>query len=437
MELPLAAGLGILAAILVTQGFLAASEIGLLAVSKAQAAQLRAAGRRAAGVLYGLLDSPTLVLSVILVGITTCTYISETLATLLADEHLGRYGLAPQYTHAIAFVSVALVWLVFAEVTPILFAIRDPERMALLAAVPLRLLSIVLWPVVTALTAAAGAVTWALKGFKRAAVPSLTEEHLKEMIELTEEDGALEAGEKRMLHGVFHFADALVDQVMVPRVDMVCVEARRPLREALSTMVEVKHSRLPVYEDTIDNIVGILYAKDLLPHLREGRMNEPCGPAARPALRIPESKKVSDLLADLQRLRRAMAIVVDEYGGVAGLVTVEDLLEEIVGEIMDEYDVAGANVIEIGVNEYLCDGAASIYELNRHLRSPIPPTDFESVSGLVYDCLGRVPEAGERCEYRGLRLTVEKVDNRRIEQVRIVEASLPAKAEPKGEGDHA
>lgn len=422
MELPLAAGLGVLAALLVVQAFLAASEIGYLAVSKAQAAQLRAAGRRTAGTLYRLLDNPTLVLSVILVGITTCAYVAETLATLLADEHLGRYGLPPSQTHAIAFLAVAAIWLLSAEVVPILFAIQDTERMALIAAAPLRGLSVLLWPVVMLLTVAAQVVTWALNGFKRESAPSLTEEHLKEMIELTEEHGALEAEERRMLHGVFHFADALVDQVMVPRVDMVCVEADDPIGEALRVMMAEKHSRLPVYEDSIDNIVGILYAKDLLPFVRRGEMQAPAKRHVRPPIWVPDTKPVRALLKDLQRQHRLMAIVVDEYGGVAGLVTIEDLVEEIVGEILDESDVDESRVREIGEHEFLCDGAASLHELNQFLDGAVPEEEYDSVGGLVYGLLGRVPEEGEACRYLHLRLTVEKVESRRIEKVRVVES---------------
>ncbi|MFQ6130971.1 MAG: hemolysin family protein [Armatimonadota bacterium] len=415
MELPLAAGLGILGALLVAQGFFSASEIGYLAASKAEAANWREAGARSAGILYKLLDRPPLVISAILVGITACQYSSETLATVLADAHL-----PPAYAHYVAFLGVAVIWLLLAEVTPILFAIQNPRRTALLAAVPLRVLTVILWPLIMVMQGLAAAATWVLSGGKRQA-PSMTEEDLKDMIELGQQQGALEEEERRMLHGVFHFADATVGQVMVPRVDMVCVESDQPLSDALALLMERRHSRLPVYEDDIDNIVGILYVKDLLPYIRRAQMDTPAKQVARPAHMVPESQEVRTLLRDLQGMQRVMAIVVDEYGGVAGLVTVEDLLEEIVGEIMDEYDVEDADVVEIGADEYLCDGAASIYELNRHLRRPIPPAEFESVSGLVYDCLGRVPREGDACKYRGLRLTVEQVDNRRVAKVRIVE----------------
>lgn len=416
MELPLAAGLGILGALLVAQGFLAASEIGYLAVSKAEAANWREAGARSAGILYKLLDSPTLVLSAILVGITACQYSSETLATVLAEAQLPA-----AYAYYVAFFGVAVIWLILAEITPILFAIQNPRRTALLGAAPLRLLTLVLWPVIMVMRGLAEGATWVLSGGKRGA-PSMTEEDLKDMIELGQQEGTLEEAERRMLRGVFHFSDAVAAQVMVPRVDMACVEADEPLSQALVLLVESRHSRLPVYEEHIDNIVGILYAKDLLPYIRRGQMDAPARQVVRRALMVPESQKVSTLLRELQRIQRLMAIVVDEYGGVAGLVTVEDLLEEIVGEIMDEYDVKGAHVIEVGSREYLCDGSASIYELNRHLRRRMPPAEFESVSGLVYYSLGRVPREGDTCEYRGLRLTVEKVDDRRVAQVRIVEA---------------
>ncbi|MFQ6097457.1 MAG: hemolysin family protein [Armatimonadota bacterium] len=420
MELPLAAGLA--SVLLLASAFLSASEIGYLAISKARAAQLRETGGRSARVLHGLAQNPTLVLSAILAGITACAYSIETIATLVAERH-AEDGIDPALAHSIAVFGTAIVWLLLAEVTPVLYAIQNPERVALAAAVPLWLWSRLLWVIVVPFTLAAHAASWLMRGGKPRGDPTMTEDEVKKMIELGEEHGSLEADEKRMLHGVFQFADATVKDVMVPRVDMVCVEAEDTVEDALRTMVTEKHSRLPVYEDTIDHVIGILYAKDLIPCVRRGELDVPSKSLVRPPVLVPETTPVRTLLRDLQRQHRLMAVAVDEYGGVAGLVTIEDIIEEIVGEILDESDVDESRVREIGHLEYLCDGAASLHELNQFLDVPIPEDEYDSVGGLIYGLLGRVPEQGEACRYGHLRLTVEKVENRRIEKVRAVESA--------------
>ncbi|MFQ5810007.1 MAG: hemolysin family protein [Armatimonadota bacterium] len=415
MELPLYASLAALGLLLVVQAFFTASEIGYLAVSKTRAAQLRAADARGSEVLYCLAERPTLVLSTILVGITSCVYVIEALATLAAERTL-----PPEVAHYVALFGTAVIVLVLAEVTPILYAIQNPERVALRGAPVLWVLTRVLWVVVAPLTAIARGVSWVLSGGRHERDPSMTEAEIKEMVDMGEEQGVLEEEERRMLYGVFRFTDALVGQVMVARTDMVCVEAREPVGKALRTIVEEGFTRLPVYSGDVDQIVGILYAKDLISHIRQGRMDTPAGEAVREAPRIPESSRVQDALRQLQRQRRAMAIVADEYGGVAGLVTLEDLLEEIVGEIEDEFDEEEALVRETGPGEYVCDARTTVPELNEALGIELEETGHDTVGGLVYELLGHIPEPGESCRHEGLELTVEQVENRRIAKVRIV-----------------
>ena len=421
LELPLLASLVILGLLLVVQAFFTASEIGYLAVSRTRAAQLRTTGVRGAQVLHSLTERPTLVLSTILIGITSCVYVIEALATLAAE-----HALPPEVAHYVALFGTAIIVLVLAEVTPIVYAIQNPEQVALRSAPLLWGLTRALWIVVVAMRAIALGVSWLLSGGRHEPDPSMTEADIKEMVDMGEEQGVLEQEERRMLHGVFRFTGAVVGKVMVPRTDMVCVEAAQTLGEALRTIVEQKHARLPVYEDDIDNIVGILYAKDLLPYIRQGKMGTRAGDVVREAPRIPESSRVQDALRQLQRQRRVTAIVVDEYGGVAGLVTLEDLLEEIVGEIEDEFDAEEAVVREVAPGEYLCDARASIQDLNDALDMGIAEAGYDSVGGLVYDLLGHIPAPGESCRYEGLELTVERVENRRIAKVRVVR--LPEEA---------
>jgi putative hemolysin len=415
LELPLYLSLGILGLLLAVQAFFTASEIGYLAVGRTRAAQLRASDERGAELLYSLTQRPTIVLSTILVGITTCVYVIEALATLAAEQ-----ALPPEIAHWVALFGTAVAVLILAEMTPIVFAIQNPAKVALRAAPVLWALTRVLWLLVVGLTAIAKGMSWLMGGWRHEPDPAMTEADIREMVDMGEEQGTLEVEERRMLHGVFRFADALVGQVMVPRIDMVCVEASQTVGEALRMIVAEGHSRLPVYEDDIDNVIGLLYAKDLLSHVRRGQMDTPAGHVVREAPRIPESSRVQDLLRQLQRQRRVMAIVVDEYGGVAGLVTLEDLLEELVGEIQDEHDSEEAVVREIAAGEYLCDARATIQELNEALDVALDDTGYDTVGGLVYELLGHIPKPGETCRHNGLELTVEQVENRRIAKVRIV-----------------
>jgi CBS domain containing-hemolysin-like protein len=426
LELPLLASLIVLGLLLAVQAFFTASEIGYLAVSKTRAAQLRASDARGAKMLYSLAQRPTLVLSTMLIGITSCVYVIEVLATVAADR-----ALPPEVAHYVALLGTAIVVLILAEVTPIVYAIQNPERVALRSAPLLWVLTRMLWVVVVVLRAIALGVSWVLSGGRHELDPSMTEAEIKEMADIGQEQGVLEEEERRMLHGVFRFTDAVVGQVMVPRPDMVCVAAQETVGTALRRIVEENHTRLPVYEGDIDKIVGILYAKDLLPYIRQGKMDTPSGQVVREAPRIPESSRVREVLRELQHQRRAMAIVVDEYGGVAGLVTLEDLLEEIVGEIEDEFDAEEALVREVAPGEYLCEARASIQELNDALDVDVEEAGYDTVGGLVYDLLGHIPEPGESCEHGGLELTVEQVENRRIAKVRI------ARVGQEGDADEA
>lgn len=425
MELPLFVSLVILGLLLAVQAFFAASEIGYLAISKTRATQLRAADGPGAQMLYALAQRPTVVLSTILLGITSCIYVIEALATLAAKQ-----ALPPEVAHYVALFGTAIVVLVLAEMTPILYAVQNPEGVVLRAAPILWVLTRLLWLVVVVLTGIAYGASWLLSGGRSKVDPSMTEADIKEMVDIGEEQGILDEEERRMLHGVFQFTDAVVGQVMVPRTDMICVEASQTVGEALRTIVEQKHSRLPVYEGDIDDIVGILYAKDLLPYIRQGKMDTPAREVAREAPRIPESSRVRNLLRQLQLQRRVMAIVVDEYGGTAGLVTLEDLLEEIVGEIEDEFDSEEeAPVRCVAPGEYVCDARASIQEFSEITNIDVPEGDFDSVGGLVYHLLGHIPRPGEKCRHGGVEFRVEQVENRRIAKVRVVRLAERAGAD--------
>lgn len=252
-------------------------------------------------------------------------------------------------------------------------------------------------------------------------VSVVTEEEIKTMVDAGSEGGVIEDEEKEMIYSVFKFSDTLAREVMVPRIDIEALEINVRLEEALDKIVQVGHSRIPVYEGTIDNIKGLLYAKDLLLLWRRGEQNsKKLADILRDPYFIPESKKAGDLLAELQALKIHLAIVVDEYGGIAGLVTIEDLLEEIVGEIRDEYDVLEEESYEqISENEYICLAGIDIDDLNELMDIDLPTDENDTLGGFIFTELGKVPEVGDKVTADGVEMEVLTLDGRRIYKVRV------------------
>jgi putative hemolysin len=234
-----------------------------------------------------------------------------------------------------------------------------------------------------------------------------------------------------MIASIFEFGETVAREVMVPRIDIDAIAVETPLLDAVDVILKAGHSRLPVYKETVDNVVGMLYAKDLLRYLRDGRTDVPISRMLRPPYFIPESKKVDELLQELQQRRVHMAIVVDEYGGTAGLVTIEDLLEEIVGEIQDEYDTEAPTVEEVGADEYLFDARLNLDEVNKVLAVDLPDEGGNSLGGFIYSQLGKVPAVGDTIDYEGVRIEVLSVAGRRIQQVRA--SRVQAMSENEGQ----
>lgn len=249
---------------------------------------------------------------------------------------------------------------------------------------------------------------------------TVTEDELKTWLEEEQPEGGLEKGERKMIYSIFQFGDTLCREIMVPRIDVLALDANMPLSEAIDSIMQSGHSRLPVYEETIDNVIGVLHAKDLL-RANPACEGQPDGLRSfiRSAYFVPEAKKVDELLREMQDNGTHMAIVVDEYGGVAGLVTLEDIVEEIVGEIRDEYDQSEeAPYQQISLDEYLLQGRMSIDDLNEVLDTHISKEVAETLGGFLYGEMGRVPTGGERVVIDGWTLVVELVSGRRIRKVR-------------------
>ncbi len=247
----------------------------------------------------------------------------------------------------------------------------------------------------------------------------VTETELISLVEAGQEEGFLEQEERKMIVSIFRLGDTLVREIMIPRIDILALDVNTPIDQTMDALQQSGHSRVPIYKDSVDNILGLLYAKDLLGIWREGKPDVSLSDHLRPAYYVPEAKKADELLAELQAKRIHMAIVVDEYGGVAGLVTLEDIVEEIVGEILDEYDQAEEMLYQaINDDEYLFQGRIDLDDFNDIMGTQLPNSEADTLSGLIYSRIGRVPTAGDHVQIEGLQLTVEQVSGQRIRKVR-------------------
>jgi putative hemolysin len=360
-----------------------------------------------------LIERPHDLLVTLLVGITVINIGAAAIAATIADSLFG-----PTWGVLVEMVVLVFVLTTFGEVLPMTLAVKYPERFLALAGRPVAWLGVLLVPVRAAL-AGVTAVTLRLIGRARGEQAMLTEEELRTLVDVGASEGVVEREEREMIHKVFELEDTLVRSVMVPRPDMVCLDVETPATEILPALREHLHSRVPVYEGSIDVIVGILYAKDLLPYVEGLPLDFDLRAHLHPPYFVPESKRADSLLQEFQAKRLHMAIVVDEYGGTAGLVSLEDLLEELVGEIADEYDEPERLIHRVDATTYRVAGKLPIEQLNAATGLKIESAGYDTVGGWVLDLFGRVPRRAERVETAELRLTVEKVERTRILEVLV------------------
>ena len=398
--------------------FFSSAEIAILSLGKYRLHQLVESGSRPAAILHRLLMRPSVLLTTILITITVINYTAEAVAAdwalvRLHDVHSGL-GWRRDLALAVSAAVMTMLVLIWAEVTPIFYASANPERVALLSARPVRFFTWLLAGPVKVITTIAGFLAGA-----KPIEPVVTEEELKTIVTMEAERGALEEEEKEMIHSIFEFGDTVVREVMVPRIDIVGVELTASIEQAMALISQRGFSRLPVYQGSLDRIVGVVHAKDLLLHLQSNGRDSQVWRAMRTVYFVPETKQVSELLSEFRLRKVALAIVLDEYGGTAGLVTVEDLLEEIVGEIYDEYDARRPTVEEVAPGTYLLDGKLSLREAEEVLATKLPEGDYDTLAGLLYDRLGSVPMKGEGFTHEEVAISVEQLSGHRIAKVRI------------------
>ncbi len=401
-------------ALLIASGFFAASEAALLAARETRLRQERGGGAWLARLAARLVSLRSLVLAVILVGITASNYSAERLATHFALRYNSVW--APTVTAIVMTVIIV----VFCDSIPLQLGARAPETLLKVASPVITVVGVLLAPAVAVLMASARAVLWLMGVRGPATRPPVDAEELRAMIEVGSQQGAIDEPEREMLRRILDFGDLTAGEVMTPRTDLIAVDKDATILEALRLGLETGHSRIPVYSESIDDVVGILHLKDCLPYLREGQTDIEAAAIARPALFVPDNLPADKLLQQLQQAGRTVAIVKDEFGGTAGMVTMEDLLEEIVGAIQDEYDMPEQpEVIRIGPNEWLCSGSANIPTLEVALGITLPEGPWDTVGGLIMHQLEHVPSVGEKVSVNGVDFEVAEMDGTRIERVRV------------------
>ena len=420
----------VIALLIAVNAVFVAAEIALVTVRRSRIRQLTDEGDRRARRVARMIERPGRLLATIQLGITFIGFLAAAFAgASIAGELADSFRqIGPLTTSAdvlallVVTLVVSLVTIVFGELVPKTLALAHAERYSLALARPVEVLGVILSPLVWLLTSTTHLVTRVL-GVRDMNDEAITSEELRILVERGTEQGTIEAEEEQMIGAVLELGDQRAHEVMVARVDMVTLAVDAALGEIVETIVSEGHSRIPVYEDNIDNIIGMLYAKDLLPYL----VGDDRPPSIRRLLRtplfVPESMLVDELLRSLQRRRVHIAVVLDEHGGTAGLITIEDLLEENVGELQDEYDPEEPMIVPLGAFEARIDGRADVDDMLEHFGTSLDGDDqaeFDTVGGLVYHHVGGVPEVGDTVEVDGLKLTVEATDGRRVRTVHVV-----------------
>ncbi len=412
--------------------FFASSEIAIITLNDKKIKKMAEEGDKKAKLLHQFISEPGRFLATIQVGVTLSGLLASAFAAeSFADRLTGvviATGLPMDESVmkliAVIFITILLSYftLVFGELVPKRVAMQKPEQISMLVIKPLHFLLILVSPFVRFLTFSTNFVIKLFGGNPHFNEEKVTEEEIRMMVDLGEEKGVIEESEKKMIDNIFEFNNKMVSEIMTHRKDIVGLSLDSKLNEVLETANSEQFTRLPVYEGTIDNIVGILHVKDLLNFIKK---NPGAAFSLKDIIRkpfyTPESKKTDKLFKELQRSKTHMAVVIDEYGGTAGIVTIEDLLEEIVGNIFDEYDEDEKTIQKIDENHFLMEGTASLDEVQEFLKVQLPIEDYEILSGLIIGQLGRIPEEGEKpvVEYKGIVFKVEAIEEKRISKVKV------------------
>ncbi len=394
----------------VLSAFFSSSETALMSMDKLRVRYLAEKDRPGARKLAGLLDRPEKLLSAILVGNNVVNIMVSVFATTLFIEFFGKRG------ELMTILILTPLLLVFAEVCPKTYAAKYPEKLSFIILHPIRFFMWLLRPVTWLIAGVSNLMTRLLTGEGEKA--SISEDEIRSIIEFGEHAGVVAKEKRLMLHGVFDLAETRVRDVMVPRTEVVGIDANATFEEVVGITASARHSRFPVYEGSLDHVVGVIHSKEILSYL-DNPENFSLQELARPPYFVPEAKPIEALMQAFRRKHLHLAVVVDEYGGVEGICTLEDIVEEIVGEIQDEYDEEEILVKKLEPGRYMIDGSTALRYINKRFNLSLSEEHVNTLAGFLLHSFGSIPEVGAVCEVEGARFTVREVEDRRIEQIEM------------------
>lgn len=403
--------ISILIVFIFLSAFFSSSETALISINKFKVRQLQEKKVKNADTLARLMEKPNAMISAILVGNNIVNIASSSLATSICVAMFGAKGVF------IATVVMTIIILIFGEITPKTLAQENPEKMALKASKPIYILTIVFKPVLFIFNKITIMISKLFGRDSNSNQPSITEDEFMTIVDVGHEEGVIEGEEKEMIHNVFAFGDSLAEDVMTPRTSMVVVNVDEELGDLIKFLDNANYSRIPVFDENIDDIIGILYVRDLIAHLQD--YNFSLKDHLRPAFFAYESKPIMDLFKEMQEKNVSMAIVADEYGGTSGLVTIEDLVEEIVGEIYDEYDEEVDGIKNVAPNEYLIDASTELEEINEELGLDLESDVFDSIGGFVIGIADKIPDTGDSYSYKNLEFFIVDAENTKINELKL------------------
>ena len=393
--------------LLCCSAFFAACEAAFYSLSPLQLSALKSDKGRSGLLVNSLLSEPRKLLVTIYIGNELVNVAASVITTSIAINLFGNIGVA------IAIGVGTFIILLFGEIAPKTLGLRFAETFSLVAAYPLKLFFIIVRPIQKILMAAA---EFTLKLFGFSHLPqqdmALSEDELRTIVKMGEGEGILEEDERKMIHNVIEFGDTTVSDIMTPKIDMFTLVADNSWDEILPKITQSFYSRVPVYDTNEEHIIGILYTKDLIRLKHSDKFN--LKSILMPPIFVPESKKIKELLQEFRKMKKHMAIVLDEYGSVSGLITLEDILEELVGEIDSEMRHEENPVIKAGTNSYRLSASYSLSEFNKYFECALPEENFDTIGGLVFDLFGRVPRFGETVTYENFKFLIEKMKGPRI-----------------------
>jgi len=407
--------LAAIGALLIVLIFLALAEMSMSQMTKPRAAALAEKGVKSGKALVRLADQPTLWVNPLLLTVNVCQTVQATFTGIVAGRLFGPAGVA------IGVVINVVLFFVLAEAVPKTYAILHPVKGATMTARPIELL-VRFWPLRVTSNALIKLTNIIVKGEGLKQGPFIGEQEFLGIVEAAAQDSVIEHEERELIESVIEFGDTIVREIMVPRPDVVFIDDTLTVSQALDRAVEEGFSRLPIFrkdEDEVDDVEGIVYVKDLVIAERSGRGTESVRVLMREVEVVPESKLVADLMRNMQAKKFHMVMVADEYGIIAGLATLEDCLEELVGEIVDEHDDEEEFMQHLPNGDYLVIGSTPISKINDDLEMKIPETEYDTIGGFIFGMLGHVPVVGEHVDHAGWRFSAEVLDGRRIQQVRV------------------